>query len=275
MKRIVIADDHPVVRTGLQSILSRDPRFEVIGEAADPEQLEELLATRACELLITDLSMPWSRRPDGVRMLAAICRDYPGLPILVITTFSNEQILRAVAKLGVSGILDKTSALPVLIEAVDAALAGERYFAPVLEQRLRCKVQRGAGLTARESEVVRLLAHGLSVKDVADIHRRTISTISRQMRCLTARSRSGCRRGEVPAVSVVRWRRSEICRLAGGRHPASLNDQHAMHTSCFYQVVAWCAAACIFSVASCPRLPVFGISRCGQSPPSLRKDRTQ
>ncbi|MEL3955122.1 MULTISPECIES: response regulator transcription factor [Stenotrophomonas] len=180
MKRIVIADDHPVVRTGLQSILSRDPRFEVIGEAADPEQLEELLATRACELLITDLSMPWSRRPDGVRMLAAICRDYPGLPILVITAFSNEQILRAVAKLGVSGILDKTSALPVLIEAVDAALAGERYFAPVLEQRLRCKVQRGAGLTARESEVVRLLAHGLSVKDVADIHRRTISTISRQ-----------------------------------------------------------------------------------------------
>lgn len=180
MKRIVIADDHPVVRTGLQSILSRDPRFEVIGEAADPEQLEELLATRACELLITDLSMPWSRRPDGVRMLAALRRDYPDLPILVVTTFGNEQILGAVAKLGVSGILEKTSALPVLIEAVDTVLTGERYFAPALAQRLKCKAQRGARLTARESEVVRLLAHGLGVKEIADVHRRTVSTISRQ-----------------------------------------------------------------------------------------------
>ncbi|ROP80339.1 LuxR family two component transcriptional regulator [Stenotrophomonas rhizophila] len=180
MKRILIADDHPVVRLGLHSILSRDPRFHVVGEAADPGQLEEWLANAPCDLVITDLSMPWGRRPDGVRMLAGLRRDYPELPLLVVTTFGNEEVLRAVLKLGVSGILEKTSGLPALIEAVDAALRGGCYLPPELAHRLRRREKCGARLTARESEVVRLLAHGLGVKEIADVHRRTVSTISRQ-----------------------------------------------------------------------------------------------
>lgn len=180
MKRILIADDHPVVRLGLHSILARDPRFHVVGEAADPGQLEELLATAPCDLVITDLSMPWGRRPDGLRMLAGLRRDYPALPMLVVTTFGNEEVLRAVLKLGVSGILEKTSALSTLVEAVETALGGGCYFSAGLADRLRRRKKCGARLTARESEVVRLLAHGLGVKEIADVHRRTMSTISRQ-----------------------------------------------------------------------------------------------
>jgi two-component system capsular synthesis response regulator RcsB len=179
MKRILIADDHPVVRIGIHCLLAQRPAWKVVGEAGDPEQLEWLLAEAPCELLITDLSMPLSRRPDGVRMLAGIRRDYPELPVLVVTTFTNLQVLRAVDKLGVSGILEKRSDLPALLHAVEQILDGAGYVSPALTHRLRNSAHRG-GLTARESEVVRLLAHGLGVKQIADIHRRTVSTISRQ-----------------------------------------------------------------------------------------------
>lgn len=180
MKRILLADDHPVVRTGLRSVLSHEAGWAIIGEAADAEQLEALLAEQDCDLVITDLSMPWGARPDGVRMLAGIRRDYPHVRILVVTSFGNLEVLRAVVKLGVQGILEKTSALAALSDAVTIIFAGGRYFTPDLMQRLKRPRQRNGGLSARESEVVRLLAHGLSVKDIADIHRRTVSTISRQ-----------------------------------------------------------------------------------------------
>lgn len=180
MKRILLADDHPVIRVGLQSILSRDTRFTVVGEAADAEQLEELLAQRHCDLVITDLSMPRGRRPDGVRMVAAIRRDHPDVHVLVVTSFANQEMLRAVDSLGVAGILEKTSALAVLIEAVQCVIAGGRYYSPGVRRALREPACCPGRLTARESEVVRLLAHGMEIKDIAEFHRRTISTISRQ-----------------------------------------------------------------------------------------------
>lgn len=180
MKRILLADDHPVIRIGLQSILSRDARFAVVGEAADAEQLEELLSQRHCDLVITDLSMPRGRRPDGVRMLAGIRRDHPHVGLLVVTSFGNQEVLRAVAALGVGGILEKTSALTVLIDAVQTVLAGGTYYSAELLRRLQLSAPCPGRLTARESEVVRLLAHGMEVKQIAEFHRRTVSTISRQ-----------------------------------------------------------------------------------------------
>lgn len=180
MKRILLADDHPVIRVGLQSILSRDARFAVVGEAADAEQLEELLSHRQCDLVITDLSMPRGRRPDGVRMVAGIRREHPDVRVLVVTSFTNEEVLRALGSLGVDGILEKTSALTVLIDAVQSVLSGGTYYSPGVRQRLLQHVHCADRLTVRESEVVRLLAHGMEIKDIAEFHRRTISTISRQ-----------------------------------------------------------------------------------------------
>jgi two-component system capsular synthesis response regulator RcsB len=179
MKNILVADDHPVVRIGIQCLLAQNPTLHVVGEAADPEELETLLSTVHCDLLITDLSMPWGRRPDGIRMLTGIRRDYPEVPLLVVTTFTNMQVLRAMTKLGVEGILEKTTGLPALLDAVDCILGGCQYVSDDLAQRLASSAHRG-GLSARECEVVRLLAHGLGVKEIADIHRRTVSTISRQ-----------------------------------------------------------------------------------------------
>lgn len=180
MKRILIADDHPVIRIGLHAILSRDARYAVVGEAADAEQLEGLLSQRLCDLVITDLSMPRGRRPDGVRMVAGIRREFPDVRLLVVTSFSNPEVLRAIAKLGVGGILEKTSALSVLIEAVQTILAGGNYYSPDVARRLQTSAHCATRLTARESEVVRLLAHGMEINEIAEFHRRTVSTISRQ-----------------------------------------------------------------------------------------------
>lgn len=179
MKNILIADDHPVVRVGLQCLLARHAGVRVIGEAADPGQLEALLAEKTCDLVITDLSMPWGGRPDGVRMLESIRRDHGHVRLIVVTSFANLQVLRAVVRLGVEGILEKTGGLSDLLAAVDCVLGGRSYFSGDLAQRLRSGRNR-TGPSSRESEVIRLLAHGLSVKEIADVHRRTISTISRQ-----------------------------------------------------------------------------------------------
>ncbi|NWF32594.1 response regulator transcription factor [Stenotrophomonas sp. SAM-B] len=180
MKRILIADDHPVIRIGLHAILSRDARYAVVGEATDAEQLEVLLSQRLCDLVITDLSMPRGRRPDGVRMVAGIRREFPDVRVLVVTSFSNPEVLRAIAKLGVGGILEKTSALSVLIEAVQTILAGGNYYSADIARRLQTSAHCANRLTARESEVVRLLAHGMEINEIAQFHRRTVSTISRQ-----------------------------------------------------------------------------------------------
>jgi two-component system capsular synthesis response regulator RcsB len=180
MKRILIADDHPVIRTGLHAILSRDPRYAVVGEAADAEQLEALLSRQLCDLVITDLSMPRGRRPDGVRMVAGIRREYPDVRVLVVTSFTNPEVLRAIARLGVGGILEKTSASSVLIDAVQAILAGTNYYSTDVSRRLQPSARCECQLTARESEVVRLLAHGMEINEIAEFHRRTVSTISRQ-----------------------------------------------------------------------------------------------
>lgn len=178
MKRVLIADDHPVARIGVACLIS-NAGFKVVGQAADPVEVEALLATMPCELLVTDLSMPNSLRPDGVRMIEGIRRSYPDLPILVLTAFGNLELLRAVIKAGVAGVVEKCSGADALLEAVSQVLGGRGYLSEPLAHRLSSSLQTEV-LSARESEVVRLLAHGLCAKEIADIHRRTLSTISRQ-----------------------------------------------------------------------------------------------
>lgn len=178
MRRVLIADDHQVVLIGIDSLLTK-AGLRVVGQAADPIQLEALLASRRCELLITDLSMPSIVRPDGVRMLEGIRRSYKDLPVLVFTAFGNPELLRAVINVGVQGVVEKCGGLDELLGAVQSILRGEPYISRRLSQCLDEEQSRGS-LSAREVEVVRLLAHGLSAKQIADVHHRTLSTISRQ-----------------------------------------------------------------------------------------------
>lgn len=178
MRRILIADDHQVVLIGVERLLIR-AGFRVVGKAADPAQLDSLLASTRCELLITDLSMPDSIRPDGIRMLEGIRRTYADLPILVFTAFGNLGLLRAVIDIGVEGVVEKCDGLDELTKAVSSISRGASYISSDLASRLGT-LSCEQTLSAREVEVVRLLAHGLCAKQIAEVHHRALSTISRQ-----------------------------------------------------------------------------------------------
>lgn len=184
--RIIIADDHPVVRIGARSVIESSGAGEVVAEASSSQQLLSQLSNHTCDVLVTDYSMPESTAPDGFAMISMIRRHHPQLPILMLSVSSNLAILRMVRDAGVLGLVDKSSSmdeLPVAIRTVHRGL-------PYVSQSLRERVEATGStaitgdqdkpLSPRELEVLRLLSKGMTVKDIASMLNRSASTISRQ-----------------------------------------------------------------------------------------------
>ncbi|MCX5148779.1 response regulator transcription factor [Streptomyces sp. NPDC048550] len=168
MIRILLADDHPVVREGLRGMLSAEPDLEVVAEAANGPQAEALAAQLVPELdlILMDLRMPGG---DGVESIARI--SAAGLPVrvVVLTTYENDRdILRAV-EAGAAGYLLKDMARAELAEAVRAAVRGETVLAPSvagrLVDRLRTRPERPR-LSDREVAVLRLVAEGATNAEI-------------------------------------------------------------------------------------------------------------
>lgn len=168
MIRILLADDHPVVREGLRGMLSAEPDLEVVAEAANGPQAEALAADLVPELdlILMDLRMPGG---DGVESIARITAA--GLPVrvVVLTTYENDRdILRAV-EAGAAGYLLKDMARAELAEAVRAAVRGETVLAPSvagrLVDRLRTRSERPR-LSEREVAVLRLVAEGATNAEI-------------------------------------------------------------------------------------------------------------
>jgi DNA-binding NarL/FixJ family response regulator len=167
--RLLIVDDHPVVRTGLRGMFETDPGFAVVGEAANGAQaIEQVQATRP-DLVLMDLQMPVL---DGVAATARI-RQLPNPPpVLVLTTYdSDNQILRAI-EAGAAGYLLKDTPRETLFAAVRSAVAGGSPLAPSVAARLMHRLvpgptAGGEALSGRELEVVALVAQGASNKEIA------------------------------------------------------------------------------------------------------------
>ncbi|MBO0607984.1 response regulator [Myceligenerans salitolerans] len=164
--RVLIADDHPVVRNGLRGAFADDPGVTVVGEAADGDQA----VARACQgdvhVVLMDLRMPVM---DGVEAISVLRERAPGVHVLVLTTFDGEaDVLPAVAA-GATGYLLKDASTEDLARAVRAAHRGEAVLAPSAAGRLMGQVRRPAGavLSARELEVLALVADGASNRDAA------------------------------------------------------------------------------------------------------------
>jgi len=164
--RILIADDHPVVRSGLESMLAKQPEFEVVGEAENGRAAVTLAADLRPHVVLMDLRMP---EMDGVAATREIRSRLPETNVLVLTTYdSDADILRAV-EAGATGYLLKDSPREELYKAVKAAASGKALLAPPVAQRIMSHIQTPSrqALSTREIEVLDLVRSGLSHKEVA------------------------------------------------------------------------------------------------------------
>jgi DNA-binding NarL/FixJ family response regulator len=163
--RVLVVDDHPVVRSGLAGMLSVEHDLEVVGEAGDGEEALVRVAALAPDVVLMDLRMP---RLDGVGATARIVAEHPGARVLVLTTYDTDaDIVRAV-EAGATGYLLKDTPRQVLIDAVRAAARGETVLAPPVAARLVSRLRAPAveALTPREVEVLRAVSRGLSNAEI-------------------------------------------------------------------------------------------------------------
>ena len=158
--RVLVVDDHPVVRAGLVGLLSGETDFVVVGEAGDGAEAATLAARLEPDVVLMDLRMP---ELDGAGATAQIVTARPATRVVVLTTFETDaDILRAV-EAGATGYLLKDAPRAELVAAVRAAARGETVLAPTVARRLLSEVRHGGGrLTPREVEVLATVARGLS-----------------------------------------------------------------------------------------------------------------
>ena len=168
--RILLADDHTVVRDGLRLVLDAAPDLEVVAEASDGAEAVELALAEEVHLAVLDLSMP---RMTGLQAAHELSRRQPELRVLILSMHDNEQYFFEALKSGASGYVLKTVANRDLIEACRAAMRGESFIYPAAVRALvRDYLDRGSPpeelLTPRELEVVKLIAEGLTSDEVAE-----------------------------------------------------------------------------------------------------------
>jgi DNA-binding NarL/FixJ family response regulator len=156
--RLLVVDDHPVVRAGIVGLLAGEPDLEVVGEAGDGEQACELALSLKPDVVLMDLRMP---RMDGATATERILADAPDIRVVVLTTYETDaDILRAV-EAGATGYLLKDAPRDDLVAAVRAVAGGETVLAPSVARRLVSGVRNaGERLTARELDVLRAVARG-------------------------------------------------------------------------------------------------------------------
>jgi DNA-binding NarL/FixJ family response regulator len=163
--RVLVVDDHPVVRSGLVGMLDVEADLSVVGEAGDGEEALLRVAELAPDVVLMDLRMP---RLDGVGATARIVAAHPGSRVLVLTTYDTDaDIVRAVAA-GATGYLLKDTPRVQLVDAVRAAARGETVLAPPVAARLVSRLRAPAPeqLTPRETEVLRAVSRGLSNAEI-------------------------------------------------------------------------------------------------------------
>jgi NarL family two-component system response regulator LiaR len=169
--RVLIADDHTVVRVGLRALLATEPGMEVVGEAVDGTDAVRKARSLRPDVIVLDLVMP---RKDGVQAAAEITQENPGARILVLTSFAEDDKLVPAFKAGAAGYLLKDSAPQDLLQAIRDVAQGASSLHPQIAHKLIRELRRPAErpaaavpLTDREREVLRLVAQGLSNEAMA------------------------------------------------------------------------------------------------------------
>jgi two-component system response regulator NreC len=186
--RILLADDHPLIRSGISTLLQSYKDFEIVGEAQDGEEAVEKTKVLKPDVLIIDLSMP---KLSGIEATGIITKKHPDVKVLVLTMHENEEYVYQILKSGAGGYVLKSAGKEELSAAIRAVAKGEKFFSPrVSEIMAQSYVRRKEGgetsskgemipLTRREKEILRLVVKGFTNQQIADqlcISPRTVDT---------------------------------------------------------------------------------------------------
>ena len=168
--RVLLADDHTLVRAGVRRILESQPGFAVVAEVADGDAALAALAEHAADVLVLDLSMPGK---DGFEVLRRARDVRPGLRVLVLSMHAGAEYVQRAVREGADGYLLKDSAVQDLVAGIRSVMEGRAFYSPAVQGQLaRLAGQRRGGgglesLTEREREVLRQVARGLTTKEIA------------------------------------------------------------------------------------------------------------
>ncbi len=179
--QIIIADDHAVVRKGLKQILSDELLDAQISEATSAENLLEIIRKHKFDLVISDISMPGR---SGIELLKQLRIDYPTLPVLILSMHPETQYAMRALKAGAAGYLTKDTASEELVKAVHQILNGRKYISPLLAELLAENITGSITETShellsdREFEVMKLIAAGKSISEIAETLSISINTVS-------------------------------------------------------------------------------------------------
>jgi two-component system, NarL family, invasion response regulator UvrY len=179
--KILIADDHAILRRGLKEILMREMKGAVCGEAKDATETLARIECSEWDLLILDITMPGR---SGLEVLRDLKAARSKLPVLVLSMHSEDQYARRILKAGASGYMNKECAPEELVKAVRKVLAGGRHVSPALAEQLAADLSQDSGqpmhevLSDREFEVLRMLAAGKTVSQIADELHLGVTTVS-------------------------------------------------------------------------------------------------
>jgi len=190
--RVVLADDHALVRAGIRSLLEKLADLEVVGEAANGRQALELIKTTAPNLILLDISMA---ELGGLEALPRIVKDFPAVKVLILSGHANEEYVLRALRCGAAGYMLKEAAVEELELAIKAVAQGNTYLSPSVSRTVvESYLQRAAGeegpieqLTARQREVLQLIAEGKNTKEIAGMLDISVKTVEAHRLQLMAR----------------------------------------------------------------------------------------
>ena len=192
MTRIVIADDHAVVRKGLRLILAAAEEVEVAGEAASADELLSLLRSMPVDAVVLDVVLG---DRDGIEVLKHIRAEFPRMRVLVISVHGEEVFAVRAIRAGAAGYLEKSAPPEMVLDAVRRVASGGRWVSASMAERLTTSVAEGAGrslpherLSDREFEIFRLLGAGKSVTEIARALNLSVKTVSTHRTRIIART---------------------------------------------------------------------------------------
>ncbi len=181
MIKIIVADDHAIVRAGIIQILSDEPGIQVDDEAADGQELLKKVRSKNPDVVLLDMTMPGM---DGLDVLKQLRIERPKLPVLILTIHPETQYALRVLKAGASGYITKSSAPDELIRAIKKVFRGGKYISPSFAEKLAFQLDAGfnelphEALSDREYQVLLLIASAKTVSEIADELSLSVKTVS-------------------------------------------------------------------------------------------------